>query len=411
VGALSILLVSPWMPWPPHDGGRIRILNTLRHLARQHRVTLVAPARTPRDAAVVPEVAALCEEVVTTPLSGGPALVARALRGVVDGRPLIQTIHEGRPLAERIRRLTVARPFDIVQVEFSWFAPTLRALHEHCRARTVLTMHNVESLRFARELRSGTSLARRLVLGWDQRFGSGWEQEAVRTVDGVAVVSDTERQWVERAAPATIVAVAPNGVDTEHFRPLPVPAHGPLVFTGAMDYPPNVDAVVWFCRDVWPGLRRRSPDLRLDVVGRAPTRPVRALDGRMGVRVTGEVPDVRRYLANAGAVIVPLRAGGGTRLKILEAMAMGRPVISTTLGAEGLDVAAGSEIVLADTPDDFARAIERVITSPETARRLGAAGRRLAVARYDWQHCLQPLDTLYARLLEREPAVATGRAS
>jgi glycosyltransferase involved in cell wall biosynthesis len=129
------------------------------------------------------------------------------------------------------------------------------------------------------------------------------------------------------------------------------------------------------------------------------------------VRVVGEVPDVRRYLAQASAVVVPLRAGGGTRLKILEAMAMARPVISTTLGAEGLDCVAGSDILLADTPTDFAHAVEDVISSPETAHRLGEAGRRLAVARYDWQRCLRPLDALYQRLREPEHAAGTSSAS
>jgi sugar transferase (PEP-CTERM/EpsH1 system associated) len=409
-----ILLLSPWMPWPPHDGGRIRILNTLRYLSQRHRVTLVAPSRTERDAEAPSELAAYCEDIVTAPMPGDAwALIGRALRGALQRRPLIQGIHYGPALASRLRALTATHGYDIVQVEFSWFVPYLRALHPDCQARTVLTMHNVETLRFARELRGTTTLSRRLALGWDQRFAGAWERQAVSAVDAVAVVSETERQWVESIDPAALVAVVPNGVDTEHFRPVPSPGNGSLVFTGAMDYPPNIDAVLWFCQEVWPLARRRDPALRLEVVGRAPHPRIQALNGEAGIRVTGEVADIRILMAQANAVVVPLRAGAGTRLKILEAMAMGRPVISTTLGAEGLEITPGADIMLADTPADFAHAIQTVVLSPETARRLGDAGRRLAVARYDWRRCLQPLEGVYERVLQLHPvpAPATRRAS
>jgi len=406
-----ILLLSPWMPWPPHDGGRIRILNTLRYLAQHHEVTLVAPWRSERDDGALDQLNDLCHEVVTAKLRGDRwALAARAVRGVFQRRPLIESVHYGRALAAQVRVLTATRAYDIAQVEFSWFRPYLEAVHPSCGARTVLTMHNVESVRFARELRAATTLGRRLVLGWDRRFAPEWELRAVRAVDAIAVVSEAERRWVEQAAPGTLVAVAPNGVDTDHFRPVSLPTHGSLVFTGAMDYPPNVDAMLWFCRDVWPLVRARTPALRLDVVGREPDARLRALHGQAGVRVTGEVADVRVLVAQASAVVVPLRSGAGTRLKILEAMAMGRPVISTTLGAEGLDVVDGTDILLADTPTGFAAAIESVVGSPELARRLGDAGRRLAVTRYDWRQCLRPLDELHERVLEPDRAPAEGAA-
>jgi sugar transferase (PEP-CTERM/EpsH1 system associated) len=401
VTARRILLLSPWMPWPPHDGGRIRILNTLRHLGQRHRLTLVAPSRSAADAEALDELSPLCEQVVTARLPAHTrAVLGRALRGALQRRPLVQGIHYAPALAARVRALTGSRDYDIVQVEFSWFTPYLKALHPASRARTVLTMHNVETLRFARELRARTTLGRRLALGWDQLVAGAWEGRAVRGVDAVAVVSEAERGWVEQVAPAARVAVVPNGVDTEHFRPVAAAPGGALVFTGAMDYPPNVDAVVWFVREVWPLVRGRDPARRLEVVGRAPDPRVRALNGEAGVRVTGEVADVRVLLGQAAAVVVPLRAGGGTRLKILEAMAMARPVVSTTLGAEGLEARPGADLLIADTPTDFAGAVLSVLASRELAGRLGEAGRRLAVARYDWRRCLQPLEALYEQVLE-----------
>jgi polysaccharide biosynthesis protein PslH len=412
---VKILLIAPWVPWPPFDGGRIRILQTLRYLSRHHEVTLAAPLRSRTDAEGTDQLREFAECVVTAALPGGgwPA-ARRVVRGALRRWPAIQSVHYSPALAARVRQLTAMVPYDIVQIEFSLFAPYRAAIDAASPARTVLSMHNLETRRFQREVRNcASTVPRRLALGWDRLLAPAWEEHAVRTFDGVAAVSEVERRWIERVAPSSIVEVVPNGVDTDHFRPASAPTTPlSLVFTGAMNYPPNIEAAIWFCRQVWPVLRRQWPGLRFHIVGRAPTASVRRLDGRDGVRVVGEVADVRPYLAQATAVVVPLRAGAGTRLKILEAMAMGRPVISTALGAEGLEVSDGVDIVLADTAAEFAHAVLGVLRSPELAGRIGAAGHRLAGAKYDWQRCLRPLDALYGRVLagwrRREVAAAVA---
>jgi glycosyltransferase involved in cell wall biosynthesis len=169
-----------------------------------------------------------------------------------------------------------------------------------------------------------------------------------------------------------------------------------------MDYPPNEDAVLWFADRIWPSLRQRWPDLVFQIVGTRPTARVIALAGRAGIEVTGEVPDVRPYVEQALAFVVPLRSGGGTRLKILQAMAMGCPVISTRLGAEGLNVNDGDNILFAEQPADFAARIEDLKSSPELASRLTGSARALVLQRYDWQSCLGALDHLYRELLSAE---------
>jgi glycosyltransferase involved in cell wall biosynthesis len=192
-------------------------------------------------------------------------------------------------------------------------------------------------------------------------------------------------------------------VDTNYFHPTGDGKADPsVVFTGLMDHPPNIDAVVWFCRKILPALRAKRPGLRFKIVGARPDARVIELAGREGVEVTGEVADIRPYLAGSSALVVPLRSGGGTRLKILEAMAMGRPVISTTLGAEGLEVTPGDNLLIADSAERFAGQILTLLESPDMARRLGKAGRELVVAKYDWQFCLRRLEGLYDRLLSNE---------
>jgi glycosyltransferase involved in cell wall biosynthesis len=166
-----------------------------------------------------------------------------------------------------------------------------------------------------------------------------------------------------------------------------------------MDYPPNIDAVLWFAEAILPIARRRLPQLRFVVAGRRPTPEIRALVARPGILITGEVEDIRPYLADAFAMVVPLRSGGGTRLKILQAMAMARPVISTTLGAEGLDVCPGEHLLIADEPERFAEGIASLAHSSESAQRIAEAGRTFVLSRYDWQQSLRGLEELYQTIL------------
>jgi sugar transferase (PEP-CTERM/EpsH1 system associated) len=399
---MNILFLSPWLPWPPYDGARIRILETLRYLSERNRVTLLTTVRHPAEVEHKSALNGLCEKTVTTVLSKQtPPVLRRLSMGLVRGMPLIQSFHYDPNLAQKVRQLTSQDSYDIIHIEFPFLASYLGAVSARSRAKKVLSMHNIESFRFGRELECPTSNGRWLVIQCDRLFFESWEKKAVRQFDGISAVSELERMWIQQHAPTATVELVPNGVDTKYFSA--TCASKPnlsLVFTGLMDHSPNVDAVVWFCNDILPRLRRKIPDLSFKIVGSRPHPKVLELGKKDGVQVTGEVADVRPYLVASSALVVPLRSGGGTRLKILEAMAMGRPVISTTLGAEGLDVTPEVNILIADTPDQFVNRILFLLASPETANRLGMAGRQLVVEKYDWRLCLGRLENLYDKLLE-----------
>ena len=410
---MNILFLSPWLPWPPFDGARIRILETLRFLSRRgHRITLLTKVRDPEEEANSSELEGLCERVVTTIVSNQTRAVLRRLAtGLVRGRPLIESFHYDSYLARQVNRMTSQYGYDIVHVESPFLAPYLCSVSPLSRARKVLSMHNIESIRFERELQYSSPTARGFLIRSNRFFFESWEKKSLREFDGIAAVSEVERAWIQHHAPAATVELVPNGVDTAYFQPTPTSeAARSIVFTGLMEHPPNVDAVTWFCDEIFPTLRRKLPGICFTIVGRGPPPKVVELGRREGVRVTGEVADVRRYLAESSALVVPLRSGGGTRLKILQAMAMGRPVVSTTLGAEGLDVTPEENILIADTPDQFVNHIIRLLASPETASRLGTAGRQLVVQKYDWPLCLRRLESLYDRLLRDEPHPATHLA-
>jgi sugar transferase (PEP-CTERM/EpsH1 system associated) len=402
---MKILVVSPWYPWPPFDGGSIRILETLRYLSRHHQVTLLATVNRAEEADDGGRLQEVCEHVETSVLSPRAWRVARRLaKGLLDRRPVILSFYHDVQLAERLQRLTLRCQYDVVQIEFSYAASYVRAVAPSCGAKTVLSMHNVESLRFGREIDLALRADRRFAAAWDRVFHGLWEEQAIRAFDGIVSVSEPEQAWVLDRVPEAVVELIPNGVDTDHFQPQapPDPAAPPsIVFTGGMHYPPNVDAVLWFCERIWPRLQRRLPNLHFAIVGRDPDPRVAALRRRPGVVVTGEVADVRPYITGSRCVVVPLRSGGGTRLKILEAMAMARPVVSTAVGAEGLAITPGHDILIADDAERFATHVLDLLGSAESALLLGQAGRRLVEARYRWSRCLEGLDRLYGRLLGR----------
>ncbi|MBI2939766.1 MAG: glycosyltransferase [Chloroflexi bacterium] len=274
----------------------------------------------------------------------------------------------------------------------------------------VLDEHNAEYVLQARAwriaLRSGhlAGAAYSLLQAWKLRR---YEAASLRQVDGVVAVSEADRRALAALGPLPPCAVVPNGVDTDRYQPLPSrPAGSPrLVFTGTMSFRPNVDAVEWFVRTVWPALRRAEPNLSVAIVGREPTPAVRALGRIAGVEVVGPVPDDRPPIGSATVYIVPLRIGGGVRLKILQAMAMGVPIVSTTLGYEGIDASSGEHLLAADTPDEFAAAIRRVLHDPALAQSLGASGRALAAAHYDWRQLVPGIEQLYEEAASRRRSV------
>jgi glycosyltransferase involved in cell wall biosynthesis len=215
------------------------------------------------------------------------------------------------------------------------------------------------------------------------------------------VTSEREADILEDHAPGTPVAVVPNGVDLELFRPSPA-ATEPLtaVFNGVLDYRPNLDAALYLVDEIWPLVRKRCPSAQLLLVGRGSPADRRRLE-REGVVVTGEVPDVRPYLERAAVALVPIRMGGGTRLKVVEGLAMGKAMVSTNLGCEGIAVRDGEHLLVADTPGDFAAAVVSLLEDPAAARALGLAGRALMEESYSWELAGARLQSLYRRLAPR----------
>jgi polysaccharide biosynthesis protein PslH len=385
---MTILWLSAGLLLPLDKGGKLRTWHLMRHLARRHHITFLsfADPDTPEgDRAGMLEV---CAELVTVPRrepsKGSLRFLLDAASYVVRRLPYAVGKYRSADLQARLADLLATGEFDLVVCDF--LAPVAN-VPAHLPCPSVLFTHNVEAEIWRRHADTARSPLRKALLSAQWRRTVRFERDAVRRFDLVLAVSDTDRRTLLQAyGPLrNAVHVVPTGVDTRYFGDVtgPVrPRH--MVFTGSMDWLPNEDGMLYFVRDVLPLVRREEPDATVAIVGRTPTPAIVKLGSEHGVEVTGRVDDVRPHMAAGAVYIVPLRIGGGTRLKIFEAMAMGKPVVSTSVGAEGLPVEPGADVIIADSPHKFAEAVVRLFRSEEERTRIGEAGRRLVAEQYDW---------------------------
>jgi glycosyltransferase involved in cell wall biosynthesis len=260
-------------------------------------------------------------------------------------------------------------------------------------------LHNVGSLQYRRIAALKTGLLKQAGFRIKAALMQGWEARAAARFDCSLVVSDREAALLRADDASLRIEVIENGVDCERFQPLPEAADAnALLFLGVLGYPPNSDGILWFIEEIWPSIRSASPAVRLRVAGHAPGPALMAANSLPGVRVEGRVEDVVPLYEEAGIVIVPLRAGGGTRLKILEAMALGRLVVSTTLGCEGLDVQPEEDLLIADSPAEFAAQVLRALGDPALRQRIAANARRQVESRYSWRKIGRRLLDVYSDL-------------
>ena len=389
---MKLLVVTPHLPAPPESGGARRMFELIRQLAARHDVVTLSLAGPDEDVALNERELGRVVAVRVPATARMPPSAAKRrtqLRSLLSPRSFHHYFYRQAALQRRLRELLTAERFDLVQFEYSamggYDAPGLPR---------VVDVVDIEYDVLGQQAREG-SIARRIFNAVEARKFAGEERAAWCAA---TVCLATSEQDAERIAAITggRVAVIPNGVDTGYFQRRPLDGTDPrdLVFVGALRYRPNAEAVLFFVEQVMPLLRRSVPGVSLTVVGADPPPEISALCGP-DVQIAGTVPDVRPHLAAAGTVVVPLHVGGGTRLKILEAFAAGRPVISTRLGAAGLAVRDGEELLYAEEPAEFVAALRRLIEQPELRQRLAGNGHALVRARYEWAAIVRRLDDVY----------------
>jgi glycosyltransferase involved in cell wall biosynthesis len=392
-----VLFITEFLPWPLHTGGRIRTYHILRQVALRHDVTLVT--QTLRgETAGEERIRALGVQLYSVPLQP-QTLLRKALTAaafLASARPYVTVYsHYRKPVARLVRQLTQRMSFDLVHLDHLDAGVYL----PDCGTKTAVYLdeHNHEtSLLRATCVHTTKPLLRRYLQAQLQKLAQ-FENRLLRTVQGVGVVSTQDAALVTAVAPETALAVIPNGVDLAFFDipRRPVPAR--IVTVGSLDWLPNLEGVHWFLDNVWPAVQAVRPEATLHIVGRNPPRALLRRSNQQ-VMVAGSVPDVREYVAAASAFVVPLFAGGGTRLKVLEAMAMRVPLVSTSTGIEGIECTPDTQALVADTAQDFVRQLLTLLERPALRERLSTAGRALVEQHYSWDAIGAQLDAFYQRL-------------
>ena len=394
---MKVLFLAHRIPFPPNKGDKIRAFNVLRHLAGRHEVSLGTLVDEAGDERFVPELARYARHVAWARLRPRADRLL-AMRNVLTREALSVAYFHSKSLQRQVDDLLNAGDFDAIVCSSSPMAEYLfRAKRQDLvrRARRVMDLIDVDSLKWG-QYASKAPPWTAWIYRHEARYLAAYEQKIAREFDSMLVVSEQEREIFPGGAPANLLAV-PNGVDVEMFAPREAPASSAkpaLVFTGVMDYWPNIEGITWFVQDVLPRIREAVPEVELFIVGSRPTADVQRLGQAAGITVTGFVDDVRTYLARAAVCVVPLRIARGIQNKVLEAMAMGRPVVTTQQAYEGVKACSGEDIVVAPDEAAFASSVVDLLRDSARAEQIGRAARVCMERNYSWAANLAPLDAI-----------------
>ena len=449
---MKLLFLTPQLPYPPHQGTTIRNFNIIKNLAPRHEITLLSFG-TPEELQNAAPLRALCRHIEIAPYPAR-TMAQRAFSTLFSPLPDMALRLKSNEMHAQVATILRDETFDVIQVEgieMARYIPvpksksrTFQTITTFFRILMFLRAGTLEPVRVFTDPASKTSdlslaprpsplvfddhnaeyILQRTAFESDARRVTRWhaalysfiqwrkleryERDICRHADHIAACSGADANAIRALLPPTSnlqppISIIPNGVDTDHFVPSAEVCAKPLaepgmVFAGKMDFRPNIDAMLWFCDEILPRIRAEIPLAHIVIVGQKPAPRLAALRERQDVQVTGMVPDTRPYIADAAVYVVPLRMGSGTRLKVLEAMAMGKAIVSTARGVAGIDLVANRDAVLADTPDAFARAVIALLRDADRRRALAQAARALAEEQYDWRKIIPKFEQMYENL-------------
>ena len=409
---MRILWLKTELLHPVDKGGKIRTYHMLKELKREHQVTYLTldDGTAASDAEARAE--EYCQKLVRVPHRTQPKFSAgfygELASNLFSPLPYFMKKYQSEEMRREIARVVAGEQFDVLVCDF--LQPSVN-MPPSLPVATVLFQHNVEAMIWKRHYEVQTNPVKKTYLYGQWRKADAYERAACRRFDHVIAVSREDRETMQRLYGLEAVSDVSTGVDTEFFRPRGQERREPhnLVFTGSMDWLPNEDAIQFFTKEIMPRVRQLVPDATLTIVGRNPYASLLELARRdPSIIVTGRVEDVRPYMERAAAYIVPLRIGGGTRLKIYEAMAMEKPIVSTTIGAEGLPVRDGAHLNIADTPEAFAAALVRLLTNESLAHELGRNAAQLVREEFGWGKVAADFAEICRRATQQREIVQSG---
>lgn len=400
---MRVLIVDEEVPFPLNTGKRLRSYNLLQRLQKEHKITYVCYGN---GNEVLPDCPNVTLILLPSPIieQRGAFFYASLLKNLLSPLPYVVVRHHSELMSQTVQALIAKGGIDLIHCEWTPYTENIR--NQLGSVPSVLSAHNVEAQIWERYLATETNPLKKWYIRPQWQKMRAYERQASQIYSQVAVVSEPDRQFFVKDYACSQVNVVPNGVDELYFAPLDVPVkpHS-MVFTGSMDWRPNQDGIRYFLEEIFPGIRKTLPDATITVVGRKPPQWLVELgNNTSGVTITGTVDDVRPYIGESSLYVVPLRVGGGSRLKILEALAMQKPVLSTTVGAEGLDVRDPEQLLLRDEPQQFANTAVAMLKQPENFEYLGRAGRELIMRHYTWDAIGLEMERVWRKAVDGQHA-------
>jgi sugar transferase (PEP-CTERM/EpsH1 system associated) len=385
---------------PLDTGGKTRSFNLLKELGRKHEVSLFTfygAHENDMHGTLAQQFSHVVSLPVRLPAQRSVLEAVHYARNLFTRQPYSLSKYTLPEAARELRKLLEGERYDVLICDFLFCAPIVPW---DVPVPKILFAHNVETQIWNRHYQVARNPIWKAVALRESQTMKQAERRYLELADHVLTVSEQDKKFFATFLPAEKLTVIPTGVDLEYFRPsMNAPAENRLVFTGSMDWMPNEDAILYFLEKILPEIRKETPDTTISVVGRYPTARLRTLaSGVGGVEITGTVEDVRPFVWDATVYVVPLRVGGGTRIKIFEAMAMGKPIVSTPVGAEGLRVEHGKNILLAESPKDFASHVVRLLRTKEESQKLGLAARALVQHNFSWAAVSSTFEDVFAKL-------------
>lgn len=399
---MKILILEKKPLYPLDAGGQIRSAKMFEELSKEHEITIVCNVEHPKDDNYLREMDKCCSHLYTIPWKETKRFSGRfyceLFINLFSRYPFTVNKDYCPKLKRLFEKVLADGEFDLIICDFLQSSRNVLGVKNIPK---LLFQHNVESMIAKRHFKEEENIVAKCYWYIQWKKMDWYERKMCQWFDHVIAVSENDKESFKKCFSARAVSVIPTGVDIEYFCPQEIKIEpNTLVFVGGMDWLPNVDGVMYFVENILPLVQREIPDVQLYVVGRNPVAKIQMLDKlNPAVTITGTVEDVRPYVAKSSMAIVPLRIGGGTRLKIYEFMAMAKPVVSTTIGAEGLTVTHGEDILLADTPDRFAREVITLLNNSKLREDIGKAGEEMVNKYYSWDKIAKCFEKICEKLL------------
>lgn len=394
---MRVLYITDYLPYPLISGDRIRVYNLLSRIARHHQVSLLALFKTAYDYEGLAHLRRFCFSVDTAGYSWRHFYedIPGLIKFTLDRKPWELRLAYSSELASRIRQISSEIKFDVFHIENSRMALYQEEIEQVNCSRTILAFQNLAFLQYERISRIERNLIRKIRSRLFSFSMKRWEPRYAQKFNCCLTVSKLEKKKLLELNPALNVKVIPNGVDIDRFQPIQHMDSKPdILFVGTMDYSPGADAALYFCSEIFPLIRNEIKEAQVWIVGNDPPRALTNLSEN-GIHIMGRVDDVHPFYEKCSVCVVPLRAGGGTRIKILEAMALGRPVVTTSIGCEGLDVQNGKHLLVSDDPKEFAQKVVSLFTDRDLYKQIAANARSLVTEKYGWDAISQELLEVY----------------